>query len=187
MEEPEKTTAQLRAELAALRQCNTHLEATMARWQRLEDTVRFPTFLRRCSSRMNCTPPARKCWLPSSVTTTCCTSPPMATSGLTELGLVAFHASTLRRAVLNLVQNALDAMPSGGTVTLAGQGTATHVQLQVRDTGSGIPVARWDRFLSRCLRPSREEPGWGCTSRRRLWRRIGASSRCRAARDKARP
>jgi PAS domain S-box-containing protein len=62
--------------------------------------------------------------------------------GLAELGPVAFHASTLRRAVLNLVQNALDAMPSGGTLTLAGARTATHVQLEVRDIGCGMPTER---------------------------------------------
>jgi signal transduction histidine kinase len=61
---------------------------------------------------------------------------------LADLGPVAFHASTLRRALLNLVHNAADAMPQGGTVTLAGQGTATHVQLEVQDTGSGIPAER---------------------------------------------
>jgi PAS domain S-box-containing protein len=60
--------------------------------------------------------------------------------GLTELGLVAFHANTLRRALLNLVQNAADAMPQGGTVTLSGHGTATQVQLRVQDTGHGIPA-----------------------------------------------
>jgi signal transduction histidine kinase len=60
--------------------------------------------------------------------------------GLEELGTVAVHANTLGRALLNLVQNAVDAMPHGGTLTLAGQGTATHVQLHVRDTGSGIPA-----------------------------------------------
>src|SRR5262249_50485118 len=36
--------------------------------------------------------------------------------GLTDLGAVAVHAATLRRAVLNLVQNALEAMPHGGTL-----------------------------------------------------------------------
>jgi PAS domain S-box-containing protein len=61
--------------------------------------------------------------------------------GLIGLGRVAFHASTLRRALLNLVQNAADAMPQGGTVTLTGQGTTTQVELRVQDTGSGIPAA----------------------------------------------
>src|SRR5206468_4160250 len=60
--------------------------------------------------------------------------------GLEELGTVAVHANTLFRALLNVVQNAVDAMPHGGTLTLAAQGTATHVQLHVRDTGSGIPA-----------------------------------------------
>jgi signal transduction histidine kinase len=62
--------------------------------------------------------------------------------GCADLGQVAFHGSTLQRAVLNLVQNALDAMPQGGVLTLQGQGTAAQVQLHVRDTGIGIPVER---------------------------------------------
>ena len=61
---------------------------------------------------------------------------------LTDLGQVAFHPSTLRRAVLNLVLNAMDAMPQGGMVTLAGQTTATHIHLRVQDTGVGIPAER---------------------------------------------
>lgn len=61
-------------------------------------------------------------------------------AGLADLGQAVFHANTLRRVVLNLVQNAVDAMPQGGTLTLAGQRTATQVQLHVRDTGSGMPA-----------------------------------------------
>jgi signal transduction histidine kinase len=62
--------------------------------------------------------------------------------GIDDLGQVAFHPSRLRRVLRNLVQNALDAMPQGGTVTLTGQRTATQIQLQVCDTGDGIPAER---------------------------------------------
>jgi signal transduction histidine kinase len=59
--------------------------------------------------------------------------------GPASLGLVALHANTFRRALLNLVQNALDAMPQGGTLTLRGSQTASHVHLDVCDTGTGMP------------------------------------------------
>jgi signal transduction histidine kinase len=67
--------------------------------------------------------------------------------GAEQLGPVAFHASTLHRALLNLVQNAAEAMPHGGTVTLAGHSSADQVQLQVRDTGSGIPVEQLSQMF----------------------------------------
>jgi signal transduction histidine kinase len=59
--------------------------------------------------------------------------------GLPDLGHTALHHSTLRRLVLNLMQNALEAMPEGGTLTLHGSRTASHACLEVRDTGQGIP------------------------------------------------
>jgi len=60
--------------------------------------------------------------------------------GPTSLGQVALHANTFRRVLLNLVQNALDAMPQGGTLTLRGWRTASHVHLDICDTGAGIPA-----------------------------------------------
>jgi two-component system CheB/CheR fusion protein len=67
--------------------------------------------------------------------------------GVATLGQVAFHPNTLHRALLNLVQNALDAMEPGGTLTLRGQATATQVQLHVQDTGVGIPAAQRARIF----------------------------------------
>ena len=58
--------------------------------------------------------------------------------GLAQLGQVALHQNTFRRVLLNLVHNAIDAMPQGGTLTLQGRQQAATVQLDVRDTGSGI-------------------------------------------------
>ena len=55
---------------------------------------------------------------------------------------LAFHASTLRRAVLNVMQNAIEAMPDGGTLRLECTATATEVQLRIRDSGVGIAAAQ---------------------------------------------
>jgi PAS domain S-box-containing protein len=67
--------------------------------------------------------------------------------GLDNLGVVAVHANTLRRALLNLVQNALEAMPQGGTLTLQGRRRRTTIELDVGDTGGGIPPDQRTRIF----------------------------------------
>ncbi len=47
----------------------------------------------------------------------------------------------MTQAVLNLLQNALHATPTGGTITLLCSASDTHVSLTVTDTGGGIPDA----------------------------------------------
>jgi signal transduction histidine kinase len=68
-------------------------------------------------------------------------------AGLETVGALAFHASTLRRAVLNVVHNALEAMPQGGTLTLECVRTTTSVQLRVGDSGVGIPAEHVTRIF----------------------------------------
>jgi len=67
--------------------------------------------------------------------------------GHATVGPLAFHPSTLRRAVLNVVQNALEAMPQGGTLTLECARTAREVHLRVRDSGIGIPAEQVPRIF----------------------------------------
>jgi PAS domain S-box-containing protein len=69
-------------------------------------------------------------------------------AGTKALGQVALHLFTLRRAMLNLVENALDAMPNGGHLTLAGQRTASHLVLTVQDTGMGIAAEALPRLFT---------------------------------------
>jgi PAS domain S-box-containing protein len=67
--------------------------------------------------------------------------------GLDQLGTVALHRNTLQRALLNLLHNALDAMPRGGTLTLRGRRQAAQAQLDLSDTGTGVPAAHLARIF----------------------------------------
>ena len=71
----------------------------------------------------------------------------MQLQGQATAGPLAFHASTLRRAVLNVVQNAIEAMPQGGILTLECARIATEVHLQIRDSGMGIPAEQMPRIF----------------------------------------
>jgi CheY-like chemotaxis protein len=59
-------------------------------------------------------------------------------SSLADGALVRGIAGELREALLNLVQNALDAMPGGGTLRIHTRATATEVRVEVTDTGTGM-------------------------------------------------
>jgi two-component system sensor histidine kinase AtoS len=58
--------------------------------------------------------------------------------GSGDLGQVALHMNSFRRVLLNLLNNAVEAMPQGGTFTLHGQRSAEAVCLEASDTGCGI-------------------------------------------------
>lgn len=52
--------------------------------------------------------------------------------------LIAADRDMMRRAVLNLVLNALDAMPDGGTLTVTSSVDGEAVELEVADSGPGL-------------------------------------------------
>lgn len=68
---------------------------------------------------------------------------------LMEVPTVAGNAAELREVMTNLVFNAVDAMPDGGTITVRTACDANGVVLSVSDTGIGMTEAE----LARCLEP----------------------------------
>jgi signal transduction histidine kinase len=56
----------------------------------------------------------------------------------TTAGTIRADAEQLGRAILNLLLNAMDAMPNGGRLTVRTRGTGGHIRLDVSDTGQGL-------------------------------------------------
>jgi PAS domain S-box-containing protein len=77
-----------------------------------------------------------------------------------DLPAVWVDAEAVYQALVNLVRNALDAMPSGGNLTLRagwsdehhvvrpGPAGARRVRIEIEDTGIGIPTADADRVFN---------------------------------------
>jgi PAS domain S-box-containing protein len=56
-----------------------------------------------------------------------------------DLPMIKADARRLKQALFNLCKNALEAMPTGGTLTIRGSHSDGIISLQVIDTGTGIP------------------------------------------------
>jgi two-component system nitrogen regulation sensor histidine kinase NtrY len=65
-----------------------------------------------------------------------------------KLGLIAVDPELMHRALSNLVLNAMDAMPDGGTLTLRSRSEERQVVLEVADTGSGLTPEECDRIFT---------------------------------------
>ncbi|HEU5321737.1 MAG TPA: GAF domain-containing protein, partial [Methylomirabilota bacterium] len=68
-------------------------------------------------------------------------------TALGEVPPVLGDAAELREAMTNLILNAIDAMPEGGTLTLTTQAVEDRVELTVADTGLGMPPAVRERIF----------------------------------------
>lgn len=53
----------------------------------------------------------------------------------------------MKQVVLNLVLNAIEAMPSGGEVILRATGTVDSIRIEVQDKGVGIPEENLERIF----------------------------------------
>ena len=85
---------------------------------------------------------------------------------------MAFHPSTLGRALLNLVQNAVDAMPQGERSRWRAS-ARLPTSIQVRDTGHGIPPQQLTQIFEPLYTTKPGGPGWASTLCERLWPRMG--------------
>jgi CheY-like chemotaxis protein len=80
-------------------------------------------------------------------------------TNLQDIPYVLGNASELREVLTNLIFNSVDAMPSGGSITVSTQQASEGVAVSVTDTGSGMTESERER----CLEPFFTTKGEGGT------------------------
>ena len=75
-----------------------------------------------------------------------------------DLPFVLADIGLIERVLDNLIENALKHTPPGGLVTVHLSRTDAHIQVQVRDTGRGIPPEDLPYIFDRYYRGSRKQP-----------------------------
>jgi len=86
---------------------------------------------------------------------------------------VAADATRFKQILLNLLGNAIKFTPDGGRITLAAHPDDSHVRIEVRDTGPGIPAGEQKRIFEAFYRltqpgPAPEGTGLGLAITQRL-------------------
>jgi PAS domain S-box-containing protein len=64
-----------------------------------------------------------------------------------SLPAIQIDADQIRQAILNLVRNAKESMPEGGSIVLGARSDAERITVFVRDMGAGIPAEALDRIF----------------------------------------
>jgi len=83
------------------------------------------------------------------------------------------NAENLKQCLINLVKNALEAMPDGGTLTLRAARSDSYVRIDVEDTGRGIPVDLQDKIFSPFFTTKNKGSGLGLAMTRKVIEEMG--------------
>lgn len=83
------------------------------------------------------------------------------------------NPENLKQCLINLVKNAMEAMPEGGTVILRARRNDGYVQIDVEDTGMGIPAELHDQVFSPFYTTKQRGAGLGLAMTRKVIEEMG--------------
>ncbi len=83
----------------------------------------------------------------------------------------------LKRALFNLVQNAVQSMPQGGELMVATEKLGKSIRIEISDTGVGIPEENLEKIFSPFFTTKPEGTGLGLSSAKKIVESHGGPSR----------
>lgn len=92
-----------------------------------------------------------------------------------EVVRVMAHLEPMQQALTNLLLNAAQAQPDGGTVTLTVTSSGRYARLRVQDEGPGIPLEGRDQVFRPFYTTKQEGTGLGLTFVRRVAEAAGGT------------
>lgn len=95
-------------------------------------------------------------------------------SSLPDL-LIPVDKTLIQSAVLNVLTNAVQAMPEGGTITISIEKKETHAHLEITDTGIGISPENLKKLFVPFFTTKQDGNGFGLAETRRVIRAHGGS------------
>jgi len=92
-----------------------------------------------------------------------------------DLPAIVGPSRELMYLFVNLLMNAREAMPDGGTITVSGRAEDCEVVIAIADQGSGIPYELLVKMFDEFVTTINASSSWGLFMARELMRRLGGS------------
>ena len=96
----------------------------------------------------------------------------------TDLGQILFDRGQIRQALTNLVLNACESMPDGGTLNVTTRTNTNMVELSITDTGYGIAAESLDHIFDSFYSTKSSGTGLGLPLVRQICLAHGGDVRC---------
>lgn len=90
-----------------------------------------------------------------------------------DIPKVQGNAENLKQCLINLVKNAIESMPGGGTVTLRVRHTGQYIQVDVEDTGKGVAPELQEKIFSPFFTTKHGGAGLGLAMTRKIIEEMG--------------
>ena len=81
---------------------------------------------------------------------------------------VTADSTMIKRIIVNLMQNGVQAMPNGGTLTISAQSKESYIRIDVEDTGEGIPLEVQGRLFTPLMTTKSKGQGFGLAVVKRM-------------------